>query len=418
MSDDQVAWVPPPRPEWVQRFNDEGRHMDLRNLVPLDLRELIETAKRATGFDDFGDDRWREPFEILAKSLDEEAELNFFGRLMARSDVLNCLKALLGVQAAFKEYPRIAEEVIDRPLIIAALPRSGSSILFELLSLDPDLGSPSQWEMMFPYPPPETATYGSDPRIETCQHQVTQWSRVTPSFGAIHEMDARLPNECIYGQAACFTSEYFAAQYQIPSYMEFLARADWEFSYGFYKRMLQVLQFKNPRRRWLLKAPSHMNYLPTIFKVFPDAQVLFTHRDPVVAQASVINLMGTLFWIRSDKPMEVGAFAGMLSPEAMNYTLERSIDWLENGAIPKDRCFNSLYADLIRAPVEAVQKIYDKAGMAFTKTSAQRIRDYLAAKPQGKHGKHQYEMADAEETKRLRLIFARYQTYFGVPNEI
>ena len=118
MSDDQVAWVPPPRPEWLTTFNKEGRHTDIRNLVPIDPAELIETAKRATGFDDFGDERWREPFEILVKALDQEAALNFFGRLMARNDVLNWLKALLGIHAAFKEFPRIADEVIDRPLFI------------------------------------------------------------------------------------------------------------------------------------------------------------------------------------------------------------------------------------------------------------------------------------------------------------
>jgi hypothetical protein len=418
MSDDQIAWFPPPRPEWLAAFNDEGRHMDIRNLVPLHPDELIETAKRATGFDDFGDERWRAPFEILVKSLDEEAALNFFGRLMARSDVLNCLKALLGVHAAFRQNPEIANEVIDRPLIIAALPRSGSSILFELLSLDPDLGSPLQWEMMFPYPPPEAATYHDDPRADACQHLITQWGRVAPTFSAIHQMDARLPNECIFGQAASFVSEYFPSQYQVPSYAAFLANADWEFSYSFYKKMLKVLQFRNPRRHWLLKAPSHMNYVPTIFKVFPDARVLFTHRDPVVAQASVTNLMGTLFWIRSDKPMEIKAFAGMLSPEAMAYGLNRTIDWLENGNIPRDHCFNSLYADLIGSPIEAVRKIYEKTGMAFTEETAQRIANYLAVKPKGKYGKHHYDIADGQETARLRRLFSRYQDYFNVPNEI
>jgi hypothetical protein len=415
---DPMTWTPPPRPEWLATFNDEGRHMDIRNLVPLDPAELIETAKRATGFDDFGDERWREPFEILVKSLEEEAALNFFGRLMARSDMLNLLKALLGVRAAFKQHPEIADERIDRPLIIAALPRSGSSILFELLSLDPDLGSPLQWEMMFPYPPPAAATYRTDPRADACQHLITQWGRVAPTFSAIHQMDARLPNECIFGQAPSFVSEYFPSQYQLPSYAAYLATADWEYSYGFYKDMLKVLQWRNPRRHWLLKAPSHMNYLPTIFKVFPDARVLFTHRDPVVAQASVINLMGTLFWIRSDRPMEVKAFAGMLSPEAMAWGLNRSIDWLENGDIPRDQCFSSLYADLIREPVAAVRKVYEKAGMEFTQAMAQRIRDYLDAKPKGKFGTHRYDMADAEETARRRKLFARYQDYFTVPNEI
>jgi hypothetical protein len=419
MSDNQLTWTPPPRPEWLTAFNDEGRHMEIRDLVPLDPDELVATARRATAFDDFGDERWREPFHVLTKSLEEEAALNFFGRLMARNDVLNWLKALLGIRAAFKQHPEIAEEEIDRPLFIAAVPRSGSSILFELLSLDPAFGSPLQWEMMFPYPPPEKATYTTDPRIEKCQHLITQWGRVAPSFAAIHQMDARLPNECIFAQAACFTSEYFPSQFQLPSYMEWLAtKADWEYSYSFYKSFLQVLQWHNPRRHWLLKAPSHMNYLPVIFKVFPDARVLLTHRDPLVAQASVTNMMGTLFWIRSDKPMEVKAFAGMLSPETMAAGLDRVIDWLDSGAIPKAQVMSSLYADLIQSPVEAIRLIYEKSGMAFTEAMAQRIRDYLADKPQGKFGKHKYDVAEAEEAARRRALFRRYQEYFGVPNEI
>ncbi|HLG86804.1 MAG TPA: sulfotransferase [Alphaproteobacteria bacterium] len=419
MTDDQVEWVPPPRPEWLVRVNDEGRHMDIAALVPLDPDELIATAKRSTGFSDFGDERWREPFQILVKSLDEEAQLHFFGRLMTRNDLLNHLRALLQIQHVFKRHPEIAQQKIDRPLFIAAVPRSGSSILFELLSLDPGFGSPRQWEMMFPCPPPEKSTYETDPRIAKCQHLIQQWTRVAPSLATIHEMDARLPNECIFAQAISFTSEYFPSQYQIPSYIQWLAtKADWSWSYGFYKRVLQVLQWRNPRRHWLLKAPSHLNYLPTIFEIFPDARVLLTHRDPVVAQASVTNLMGTLFWIRSDKPMEVKAFAGMLSPEAMAFGLNRTIDWLESGAIPKDQCMSSLYADLIQQPVEAIRKIYDKGGLDFTPAHEARIRDYLAAKPQGKHGRHAYSVAEAEEAARRRNLFKRYQDYFGVPNEI
>lgn len=419
MKDDLVAWTPPPRPEWLQRLIEEGRHMDISNLVPLDPEELIRTAKISTGFDDFGDDRWREPFEILVKSLEEEADLHFFGRLMTRNDLLNFLRALLGVQAAFNRHPEIADEVIDRPLFIAAVPRSGSSILFELLSQDPQFGSPRQWEMMFPYPPPEKASYETDPRIERCQHLITQWIRVVPNLAQIHEMDARLPNECIFGQAASFVSEYFPSQYQIPSYVQWLMnKADWSYSYGFYKRMLEVLQWRNPRRHWLLKAPSHLNYLPTIFKVFPDARVLLTHRDPIVAQASVTNLMGTLFWMRSGKPMEVKAFAGMLSPEAMAFGLNRTIDWLESGAIPKAQCFSALYSDLIQQPVEAVRRIYERGGLEFSAETGRRIQDYLALKPQGKFGRHAYSLAEEEEARARRKLFSRYQGYFGVPNEI
>ena len=201
---DAVFWTPPSRPEWLQAINHETEAMGLHNLIPLDPEELIATAKAATGFDDFGSDEWREPFEILIKSINEEAELHFFGRVMTRSDILIWLKALLGIQAAFNEHPEISDEVIDKPVFIAGLSRSGTSILFELLAQDEQFGSPRHWEMMFPYPPPEAASYETDHRIEKAQHLVTQFNRVAPTLKTMHEMDARLPNECIIGQAASF----------------------------------------------------------------------------------------------------------------------------------------------------------------------------------------------------------------------
>ena len=416
---DDLNWTPPPRPEWLQRFNAEGRGMDIGNLVPLDADELIATAQRVTGFTDFGGDEWREPFEVLLKSIEEEAELHFFGRLMTRSDILIWLQALLGVQAAFNEHPEIAAEVIDRPLVIAGLSRSGTSILFELLSQDPQFGSPRHWEMMFPYPPPERSTYDTDPRIERCQHLITQWNRVTPTYATMHEMDARLPNECVIAQACTFVSEFIAYLFQVPGYMQWLAtRADWSYPYAFYKRMLQLWQWRNPRRHWLLKAPSHLNYLPVLFKVFPDARVLLTHRDPIKAQASVVSLTGTFYWMRSDKPMSVAAFEGLLSPEHMAARLERIIDWQDRGEIPGEQCFSSLYVDLIERPVEAVRRIYDEAGLGFTPENTRRIEAYLAKKPQGKFGRHDYGVGEIAEIRRKRAIFRRYQEHFGVPDEV
>ncbi len=414
----RLAWTPPPRPEWLQRFNDEARSMDPASLVPLDPAELIATAQRRSGFDDFGGDEWREPFEILVRSIEEEADLHPFGRLMTRSDLLIWLEARLGVEAAFRAHPEIADEVVDRPLVIAGLSRSGTSILFELLAQDPRFGSPRHWEMMFPYPPPERARYESDPRIERCQHLITQWSRVAPTFAAIHEMDARLPNECVIAQACTFVSEYIPLLFQVPSYQAWLgARADWRASYGFYKRMLQLWQWRNPRTRWLLKAPSHLNYLPTLFEIFPDACVLMTHRDPIRAQASVADLAGTIYWMRSDRAMRVEAFEGLLSPEVMAARLERIIDWLEQGTIPRSRCSSSLYADLVARPIETVRGVYAWAEMELPPSAEQRMRDYLAHKPQGKFGRHEYEIGAPADVARRRALFRRYQDYFRVPDE-
>ncbi len=418
MSDSTLIWQPPPRPEWLARFNAEGQHTDLRSLVPLQADELIATACRATGLSDFGDERWREPFDVLLKALENEAELHYFGRLMTRNEILIWLQALLGVQAAFTAHPEIAEERIDHPVVIAGLSRSGTSILFELLSQDPRFGSPCHWEMMFPYPPPERATYDSDPRIECCQHLITQWNRVAPTYATMHEMDARLPNECVIAQACTFISEYIPFLFQVPSYMEWLGtRADWEYSYQFYKKLLQLWQWRNPRRHWLLKAPSHLNYLPTLFKVFPDAHVLLTHRDPLKAQASVTNLAGTFYWMRSDKPLDVAAFEGLLSPEHMAVRLERVIGWLEDGTIPRQQCANSRYADLIEDPLAALRRVYRQIDLPLDAEVEAHMADYLAAKPQGKFGAHQYDVGEDDTVFHKRKCFSRYQTYFDVPNE-
>lgn len=419
MNEKTIPWTPPPRPDWLARFNAEAGHAGLRSLVPLEADELVATAQRATGFSDFGGDEWREPFEVLLKSLNDEAELHYFGRLMTRNEILIWLQALLGVQAAFDQHPEIADEVIDRPVVIAGLSRSGTSILFELMAQDPQFGSPRHWEMMFPYPPPEQATYETDPRIARCEHLITQWNRVTPTYATMHEMSARLPNECVIAQACTFVSEYIPFLFQVPGYMQWLGtRANWEYPYATYRRMLQLWQWRNPRRHWLLKAPSHLNYLPTLFRVFPDARVLFTHRDPLQAQASVTNLAGTFYWMRSDKPLDVAAFEGLLSPVHMAARLERVIDWLESGAIPRAQCASSLYADLIEQPMEALHKVYRQIGIPLLPEAEARMRQYLQDKPQGKFGRHRYGVGESEEIRRRRAVFRRYREYFGVPDEV
>ncbi len=410
-------WTPPPRPEWVQRINDEGRHMDIRSLVRLDPDELIETAQRNTGFADFGGGRWREGFELFVKAVDVEAQLHLFGRLMTRSDILRWLEARLGIEAAYAAHPEIEDEVIDAPVIVTGLPRSGTSILFEILAQDPQFGSLRNWEMLFPYPPPETATYLTDPRIERAEHLVTQWTRTVPTYGTMHEMGANIPNECIVAMSCTFMSENITAQYQIPSYNNWFFAQDLSYPFSYYKRMLKLLQWKNPRRHWLLKSPSHLGTLPVLFKTFPDARVLVTHRDPIKAQASVTNLLGTLYWMRSDKAFNATAFESLLSPENIAARLNNVIDELESGAISRQQMYNFKYANLIERPLEALPKLYADAGLTLSAQALDNMRHYLAQKPQGKFGKHHYSVGEREEIARQRAIFTRYQEYFACPDE-
>lgn len=412
-----TKWTPPVRPDWVARIIDEGRYMDIKSLVPLQPSELMDTARRNTGFDDFGSDEWLEGFHVFLKALDDEADLHLLGRLMTRSDILRWLEARLGIEAAYALHPEIEDGIIDSPVIVTGLPRSGTSILFELLAQDEQFGSPRHWEIMFPYPPPETASYETDPRIARCEHLVTQWNRVVPTYASMHEMGANIPNECIVAMSCTFLSENLPGQYQIPSYNAWYYQQDLDYAYAYYRRMLKVLQWQHPRQHWLLKAPSHLGNLPVLLRNFPDARVVISHRDPLVAQASVTSLLGTLYWMRSNQAFDASAFESLMSPEAGAARLNGVIDLLESGAVPQDRVSHVLYSQLLEQPLTAVQDLYQTMGLPLDDSSRRAMEHYLAQKPQGKFGQHRYQGDDAQERSRKREPFQRYQHYFGVADE-
>ena len=413
-----TGWMPPARPDWLATLNQEGRGMDIASLVPLNARELLDTAMANTGLSDFGKDEWREPFEILVKAINEEAELNLFGRLMTRSDLLIWLQERLEIEETYRRHPEIEDEVVDAPVFIVGQARSGTSILFELLSQDGQFGVPTNWEIMFPCPPPEAATYRSDPRIAKAQHLLTQWHRVAPSFLAMHELGASIPNECKVAMNCTFVTDNLTGIFQIPSYYQWLTQADLFVPYAYYKRMLKLLQWKNPRSHWLLKSPSHTESLPVLFKVFPDAQVVYTHRDPIKARASVTNLLGTLYWMRSDKPFDATAFERLMTPEAYAHSLNRIIEQIEDGTIPRSRIHDLLFADLMAQPQETIVRLYQKMGLQFSEQASSSVLNYLSQKPQGKFGKHQYSVGERDQIARERKMFVRYQQFHHVPDEV
>lgn len=410
-------WQAPPRPEWLATLIDESRHMNVSAIVPLDADNLIATAMRNTGLSDFGSDDWREPFEILTRSLEEDAELHLFGRVMTRNELINLLESRLKVEATYAAHPEIEEEVIDAPVIITGLGRSGTSILFELLSQDSQFGVPSSWEAMFPCPPPEAATYRQDPRAEAAHHLLTQWGRAAPPWKAMHESGGWIPAECVAVYEASFRSDNMPSKAPMEGYSKWLHAADMTPAMEYHRRVLKLLQWRNPRRHWLLKAPSHLAYLPTLFKVFPDARLVITHRDPIKASASITNMLATLYWMRSEQPFDVQQFEALITPEGTAGRLERVIDWLESGAIPSDQVFSSLYADLTQKPEEALAGLYKQMGMKLEDDARSAMRGYLDGKPKGKFGVHLYEVGEDAEIQRQRELYRRYQTRFDVPNE-
>jgi hypothetical protein len=411
-------WQPPKRPEWVQKINEEGRCLDLKGVIPLDERSLIDRARANTGLSDFGADDWYEPFKVLIKSLDEESDLTLVGRLMTRSDLLMHLEGRLRIEELYKQHPEIDDQDLNTPTLIVGSGRSGTSAILNLLALDPDNGTPKHWEAMFPVPPPEAAAYRTDPRIATAHQRMDQWNRVTPEIISMHEFGGEIPTELIQLEAMAFQNNAWLDLYGfIPAYDAYLASRSFEASLNYGKRILKVLQWKNPHKRWMLKSPDTFRYLPDVFKVFPGIQLVWMHRDPIKCVASMVSLVGTLFWIRSDKPLNDLAIAQLTNPAGLAALFNNVMDQIEQGKIPAAAVHSIQYLEFIKDPVATVEDLYRQLGFSMTDRARRAMQTYIREHPRESRPAHKYDSGDAERLSHERSLFERYQSRFKVESE-
>jgi len=417
-ADHRLEWQPPQRPEWVQRINEEGCCMEAEQVVPLDEASLLNSAMESTGLSDFGADDWREPFRVFLKSLNEEAQLNLMGRIRTRSEILQLLEARLQIEETYKRHPEIADEQITQPLIIVGQGRSGTTLLQNLLNSHPDNGAPLHWELVFPCPPPESATYQTDTRIEKAHKLIDQWNRVTPTFAAMHEFAGTIPMEDNVTMAMNFMSPtWLDCMGQVPSYDAYIFQQPVEPALRWLERVLKLLQWKNPRKHWVLKDPMHLDRMSELLKVFPDACFIWPHRDPARALASLVSVVGTIQWGRSDHPFSAVSLAYMTDPDLAAGRFNAVIDQLDSGAIPQDQIAHVLFHDLVADPVGQVGKMYDHFGIAVTDSGREAMSRFMKENPRDNRPAHQFDIGSDAAVARVREAFARYQERFGVPVE-
>ena len=414
-------WRPAPHPDWLRRVNDEGRWMDLPRVVPLDEAGLTAAASAACdGLDDFGDGDWKAALGALCRALEDEAQLTLMGRLVARAELLVWLGNRLRLSALWKSRPEILAAELAAPVFITGLPRSGTSILHELLATDKRLRAPLSWEALHPCPsersdekpPPDPAL------VERADQLLCLWERLAPEYRAMHKMGARLPCECGLLMANTLISDHIAALYQIPSYHQ--AMAGWPLGpvYGWHRRLLSTLQWREPLRPWLLKAPAHLSFLPQLFEAYPDARVIQTHRDPLQCMASTASLLGTIYWMRSDQPFEATAFEDTIIGEATAARLDEATRLRDEGAVPAGQFLDSRYQDLMADPVAALERVYGFLRLPFGAQDAERVEAYLRRRPKDKFGVHRYAPPDPGRIAAERPCFAGYQARYGVPSEL
>jgi hypothetical protein len=273
------------------------------------------------------------------------------------------------------------------------------------------------WEVMYPWPPPERASFDSDPRIAQVAKHFSGIDRVLPGFQAMHPMGAQLPQECVALTAHDFASLIFHTSYRLPGYQAWLDQQDLRPVYAAHRRWLQYLQWRCPAERWVLKSPGHLWALDALLAVYPDARIVQTHRDPLEVIASLASLVTKLRGLGSDAvdPVEIGAdWAERLATGLRLASAAR-----ERASGGAARFFDVRFRELVGHEIEQVGRIYAHFGLTLSPEAEARMRRFLAQNPRDKHGQHRYSLAFAGlEAEKLRPAFAAYQRRFDVASEL
>ena len=329
---------------------------------------VVADARAVDGLSDFGDDNYRQPLEKLLWSLEYEAKLNDIGRAVLRQRVVDILSTRLRVQAYLKRYPDILEQQIVEPLVIVGLPRTGTTMLHRTIAADHRMYAPLWYEVRFPCPALDwDFTAAGDRRITEAKAEVKAMVDANPELLAIHPMDAMGPDEDIMLLEQSFYSFNMQAFANIPGFDSWIEAQDHTPGYQYFRLLLQFLQWQKkrsgqPGERWVLKAPHHLHYMDLVFKVFPDAKVVQSHRDPVETIPSLASLIAGVWVIYSDQadPVEVGRQWARKFARGMAHSMA------VREQLGEARFLDLWFRDTVSQPLEEIRKIYDFMGMELT----------------------------------------------------
>lgn len=394
----------------VRLFNGFGALLE-KTRIPssrMSASDLIETAKRRCGLDDFGAGDFFHALSRLLDSCQDEAQLNLIGKIALKTDVLDTLCARLQMERDRQLYPDIARQEIREPLFIVGLPRSGTSVLHRLLGADPEHRCPLMWEVRSPSPPTRD---GEKRRIQRATQSSNFFNWLVPTFRYVHAVGAEVPQECVSLMTPTFLSDQFDAMYYVPSYRAWFLRQDLRPAYEFHRRFLQHLQFRQSARRWILKAPTHMSAMPPLMSIYPDALFVQTHRSPLDSMGSVSSLMTILRRAFSD-----AVDPSIVCREAIDYWSGAIQKFLpERDRLPDNRICDIQYEEIRRDPIGAIRRIYDYFGWSLSQEAEKRMRALIASQAKRPSANHRYELSQfgtsADEVLRA---FAPYCERFGL----
>lgn len=374
--------------------------------------ELVAEAQRTTGLDAFDSDSFREGLELYCSDFNK---VEHSDDAVARNTgcIVKALADRLRVADYLRERPELLDHPIERPLFVFGAARTGTTLLNNLLAADPNRRSALSWEIDDPVPPPTSATLYNDPRALARIEEQRQMLLAHPEAGKYYRSSPIYPNECIFFMNHDFKTLFWEGRGRFPNYRDWLFSTDVTSTYEYHKRFLQLLQADAPGV-WNLKLPSHGLWLETLLKFYPDARLVWTHRDPLTATGSFCSLM-KLAMFNSMGYVDMGWIAENF-PWQAEHQIERIMNSREK--LGHDRIIDVHYADLVREPIETMRRLYAALGDEFTLEAEAGMRAWIADNPQGKFGRHEYKLAEFGLTpEQVRPRFERYLSSYDVEPE-
>jgi hypothetical protein len=383
----------------------------------IDLSEasLCAEARERTGLSDFGEDGFRERLRALLGMYDGPAGLSARGRKATRRRLVELLANRLAVHDAFRRHgDAIRARRIVRPMYLTGLPRTGTSMLFNLLAADPEARPLYYWEGCHPAPPATPLAPGEpDPRLVALRASLERARLRNPEMAKIHAVEAEGPEECVQLLAHTLGGVQNGIEPLISPYREHFLAQDLRPIYAYYVDLLKLVDWQRPGRRWLLKSPAHLWALDLLVDSFPDACIIQTHRNPLAIIGSYCSMMAALMSIRERvDPLELG-------PVVLEY-LARSVErgMAARAASDPARFVDVGYDELLADPLATVERIYEGFALELPAATRAALADHVASHPQNRHGSHDYSLAQyglspEAVTRRLAAYIDRFHLPVG-----
>lgn len=371
----------------------------------LTAEALHAKAAAETGLDDFGPEDYRERLDVYLSALHEIPDLHGPGIVNFHAQLLQCLKNRLLLTDLMKRHPEIEDIELAPPVVIAGLPRTGTTHLHNLLAAAGTFRTLPYWESVEPFPLPAEAGVEPDPRRTRMDAAVEFMNAVMPHFRLMHEMTTDHVHEEIQLLANAFSSMLFETLAHAPRWREYYQAHDQTPAYEYLALQLKALQFLRGGRRWLLKSPQHLEQLPVLDRVFPGVVVVCTHRDPVpVALSMVAMITYSARMHRSPVPVNEIAASWVDRLEGMLAALVR-----DRHLIGAERSVDIRFDDFMADELGVAERVCGLAGEPVTADARVAMADYLAGHRRGRLGR----VATSAEVFGLdeRDLTARFTTY-------